>query len=127
MSYIETWDDVRITKDGNLRAEKWLELKRRYSLAIHVSNKRHLGGKLSDLLWNTWDCDTSDPKDKVFAILGLVANGYESGIEVDYSKDMLCIFKETASAIITQEKSLDVLLAGCSLSRSEGMPSWVPD
>lgn len=27
MSYIETWDDMRIIKDGNLRAEKWLELK----------------------------------------------------------------------------------------------------
>lgn len=79
------------------------------------------------MLWNTRDCDTSVPKDKVFAILGLVANGHESGIEVDYSKDMLCVFKETASAIITQKKSLNILLAGCDLSQSEGMPSWVPD
>jgi hypothetical protein len=49
----DAWE-MGLAMHGTLRAEKWMELKRRYSLAIHISNKRLLGGKLSDLLWNTW-------------------------------------------------------------------------
>lgn len=33
-----------------------------------------LDGKLPDLLWNTWDRETTDPRDKVFAVLGLVGD-----------------------------------------------------
>ncbi|KAK1969564.1 hypothetical protein LY78DRAFT_678439 [Colletotrichum sublineola] len=34
---------------------------------------RLIDGKLSDLLWNTWARDAQDPRDKVFAVLGLVS------------------------------------------------------
>jgi hypothetical protein len=76
-------------------------MKRQYSLAIDVS-KRRLGCKLSDLLWNTWDREASDPRDKDFATIG-IANGdtgYESGIKVDYSNYMQRVFTEAAATII---------------------------
>ncbi|KAH6684583.1 hypothetical protein B0J14DRAFT_693778 [Halenospora varia] len=98
MAYIEIWDGLRIMREGTIREEKWRQMRRQYSLAIHAAKKR--AGKLDE--------------DEV------------SGM-VDYSKDMRRVFKEVASKMIKREKSLDILLAGCCLSRSDGLPSWVPD
>ncbi|PVH69128.1 hypothetical protein DL98DRAFT_598934 [Cadophora sp. DSE1049] len=61
------------------------------------------------------------------SFIPLLYKDREVGLEVDYSKSMQQIFKEAASAVITQEQSLDILLAGCGLLRSDGLPSWVPD
>jgi hypothetical protein len=59
--------------------------------------------------------------------MGLFGDGHDSGIEVDYSKDMQRVLKEAAVTIIQREKNLDILLAACGLARHDGLPSCVPD
>lgn len=128
MEYQEGWDDMGCLVRGTKRWETWSTLKSRYGLAIHISQKRLLGSRLSDILWNTWDRDATDPKDKVFAILGLVGENYSVTLpNVDFSKSTEEVYREIASLIITKENSLDILLAASGLASGANMPSWVPD
>jgi hypothetical protein len=47
MEYQEAWDDMDCLVRGTRRWEIWNTLKSRYGLAIHISQKRLFGGKLS--------------------------------------------------------------------------------
>ncbi|KAM0449927.1 hypothetical protein ACHAO4_007229 [Trichoderma viride] len=128
MEYQEAWDDMGCLVRGTKRWEIWSTLKSRYGLAIHISQKRLLGSRLSDILWNTWDRDVTDPRDKVFAILGLVGENYSATLpNIDYSKSIEEVYREVASLIITKENSLDILLAASGLDTGGNLPSWVPD
>lgn len=128
MEYQEAWDDMGCLVRGTKRWEIWSTLKSRYGLAIHISQKRLLGSRLSDILWNTWDRDATDPRDKVFAILGLIGEDYSATLpNIDYSKSTEEVYREVASLIITKENSLDILLAASGLDNGGNLPSWVPD
>ncbi|KAK2730266.1 heterokaryon incompatibility protein [Colletotrichum kahawae] len=103
MNYHDYWDDMGELIKGD-RAGRWGQFQRRYGLALHLCKMRLLDGKLSDLLWNTWDREAKDPRDKVFC--------------------------ETARDIIRTEDSLDILLAAGGPRNDVGggqLPSWVPD
>lgn len=128
MDYYEGWDDMGYYVKSTRRWESWDVLKRRYGLAIHIANKRLLGAKLSDLLWNMWDREATDPRDKVFAVFGLVSEGMRGSLpRVDYAKTIRQVYAEAAANIIQQENSLDILLAASGPSSRDGLPSWVPD
>ncbi|KAK3312686.1 heterokaryon incompatibility protein-domain-containing protein [Apodospora peruviana] len=89
--------------------------------------------------------EATDPRDKVYALVGLSdlapeLSGNEKGLRIDYGKDVKTVFTEAARAIIGTENlspNLDVLLAArrttcaCagepSREEQEGWPSWVPD
>lgn len=87
-----------------------------------------MGSKLSDLLWNILDRDATDPRDKVFAVLGLVGKEYIDSLpDIDYSKSIEQVYQEASSFIIMKEKSLDLLLAASGLNDEGILPSWVPD
>lgn len=83
----------------------------------------------------------TDPRDKVYALLGLSNLHFdvESGrFEIDYSHDVKTVFAYTARAIIksTARSNLDILLQGrrstCTCEddaqpQADDWPSWVPD
>ena len=66
-----------------------------------------------DLLWaysNTEYCETSEPRDKIFALLGFTGRYYENSVlRPDYSKPIERIYAEAAQAHMTCHKSLRVL------------------
>jgi hypothetical protein len=125
MDYHEAWDDMGSLVRETSRGAQWMNLRRRYSLAIHLSGQRLKGSTTSDLLWNTWNRASTDPRDKVFAIQALVGN--DSLTRPDYSKTMNQVYREAARDIILKEKHMDILLAANGLARRDGLPSWVPD
>ncbi|KAL7929280.1 heterokaryon incompatibility domain-containing protein [Trichoderma chlorosporum] len=128
MAYQEAWDDMGCLVKGTERWNIWGTLKRRYGLAIHISQKRLLGSKLSDILWNIWDRDATDPRDKIFAVLGLVGKEYDAALPaIDYSKTVEQVYRDAAYFIITTEKSLDILLAASGPNNQASLPTWVPD
>jgi Heterokaryon incompatibility protein (HET) len=82
--------------------------------------------------------DATDPRDKLYAFLGLSSHliktgkphSYE-GFEPDYSKSVLDVFRDFALFCIQKYNNLDILSAPYRYSEdnpsSEGWPSWVPD
>lgn len=127
MQYIQTWDEWKVDRSSHHLTMGSLEgLKRRYSLALHISKPR-VGGRLMSLLFNTWDLAATDPRDKVFSMLGLANLHVKNSLQVDYTKPIHDVYKECAAFIIQDENSLEILYGGSGLNCEVGLPSWVPD
>ena len=76
--------------------------------------------------------DSTDPRDKVFALLGFVAldGPYAELITPDYEKSTEQVYLDVAKYLILTEQTLDVLNQRhllLSTSRHRSMPTWVPD
>jgi len=82
---------------------------------------------LRDLLTENRSKFATDPRDKVFALLGLAEDSTESRFQPDYSKSVQEVYKETTKEVITRELSLAILeYAGLSRLQIE-LPSWCVD
>jgi hypothetical protein len=86
---------------------------------------------LLTLLLVSRHCDSTDPRDKVYSLLGLVGERLQSLITIDYSQSIEEVLTRTAAAIITCREDFE-LLAYASLSlgarhTEKGLPTWVPD
>ncbi|KAI1498792.1 heterokaryon incompatibility protein-domain-containing protein [Biscogniauxia marginata] len=73
-----------------------------------------------------------DPRDKVFALLGLIRGADHPLILPDYNKDEVQVYKDVAQYIFTVEqtsrKLLALAVAGIgNYRRLRELPSWVPD
>jgi hypothetical protein len=67
----------------------------------------------------------SDPRDKLFAILGLT--GDISDVQVDYSLPVAEVYRTWSLKHMQRTKSLDIFGACQNPNRSSNLPSWVPD
>lgn len=95
--------------------------------------------ELIDLLRLGRHYQSSGPKDKVFALLGLVVGAEIEGLVVDYSKSVADVYIWIARYLIQvpRWRAVDVLLEvnvkdphgnGDSIGPyTEELPSWVPD
>lgn len=76
------------------------------------------------------NCHATEPRDKVYGIMGLASDSFRAALKVDYSLSMEEILLRTAEAIIIAE-GLDILAYASSSSDRKlldtGLPSWVPD
>jgi hypothetical protein len=68
--------------------------------------------------------ECKDPKDKVFAAIGLLRN--EEGLSPDYSKSVETLFQDVAVRYIQTHSSLHIL-GFCFYSPNLGIPTWAPD
>lgn len=100
----------------------------RYAYRIgQISDMR----RLSDLLIFTSETVTTDPRDKVFGLLGLLEESSTYQIEIDYNTTLIELFAATTRAAITEERSPKILLESFSRSPSDDyysveiFPSWV--
>ncbi|KAL5590981.1 hypothetical protein FOBRF1_014538 [Fusarium oxysporum] len=78
------------------------------------------------LLGDTRDCNASDPRDKIFALLGL----WKKQVDPDYTLSPQAVYTGLASTLVMDERwevvaqLLDMATHGRSML---GLPSWVPD
>lgn len=70
--------------------------------------------------------DATDPRDKLCAVLGLVDEREDAGLQPDYTLRAEEVYTRLAKTIITRSQSLDCL-GSAGLVRNHGVPSWVPD
>ncbi|KAI0194632.1 heterokaryon incompatibility protein-domain-containing protein [Astrocystis sublimbata] len=82
------------------------------------------------LSYRTMKC--KDPRDKVFALLGLVRDTEHPLIRPDYSKSEIQVYRDVAEYIFTVEgtsrKLITLGVAGVGhCRRLQELPSWVPD
>jgi hypothetical protein len=99
----------------------------RYRLERLRSLGRYLVGQPLQVLLN--DCQTrlcSDPRDKVYGLLGLASENMAGKIKPRYSAPVAEVYLETSLVLLDQTKRLSFLYCGHAGSKHT-MPSWVPD
>jgi Heterokaryon incompatibility protein (HET) len=68
----------------------------------------------------------TDPRDKVFALLGIAVDTKELGLRPDYRKSCKEVYTDLARTLI--QHGYIELLSLCEFSKQiSGLPSWVPD
>lgn len=84
---------------------------------------------LRELLWQFRSRKTTDPKDKVFALLPLVNDwGEQEQIEVDYNLEVTILYRAVVEKVIAIDESLLILMGSTEKSEELAkLPSWVPD
>lgn len=70
--------------------------------------------------------DATDPRDKIFALLGIAADAEELGVHPNYLKSAKEVYTEIARQLI-REGYLDVLSLVEYSPRVAGLPSWAHD
>lgn len=72
-------------------------------------------------------CDSSDPRDRFFGVFGLCTNLEDSGLEVDYAKEVKEIELKISKHLIRQGDGLRFLKnVWYSVSTANTSPSWLP-
>ncbi|GMG43153.1 unnamed protein product [Aspergillus oryzae var. brunneus] len=69
--------------------------------------------------------EATDPRDKVYALLGLAKD--KPSVEPNYAASERDVFVGTALDIISRSKSLGVLTGDFTMKNNHALPSWVPD
>ena len=85
---------------------------------------------LSEVMMSFVNYKATDPRDKVFALLGLVTDDLDIKEWIDYYETPEKVYTKTARYILSRnEDGLALLaLAGIGLAqRSKKLPTWVPD
>ncbi|KAI1260847.1 heterokaryon incompatibility protein-domain-containing protein [Xylariaceae sp. FL1019] len=96
-----------------------------------MQNSESVGMKHFDPLWmlnRARSMGATDPRDKVYAILGLIEPGEQTALfRPDYTISVGECYKRSAVAIMLEKKNLDVLMIDRSPESELAAPSWVPD
>lgn len=130
------------TCDGGMvdleRSQSWSLLDRLY-LPLRCVNAMYMvqfyrhSGTLLDGLVCTMDFHCTDPRDHVYSLLSMVANG--PTVQPDYEAPTPHVFRRFSTAMLVEGRSLKLLSLAPDRSifstpdtqRLEGLPSWVPD
>jgi hypothetical protein len=112
-----------------------------YSLRAPVNNIRKLTGlekirqsyyagkrqPLRDLIRECRYRKATDPRDKIFSLLGMMGDSKSAFLTPDYTKSVSEVYANAAFHFIQQSGSLDPLCGWQTLGRQEQLPSWTPD
>jgi len=83
------------------------------------------GRALGTLLPYLRKCKSTDPRDKIFGVLGVAS---EAGkLKADYAKSVAEVYAQATQAIIRESGSLCILSHMDQDYRAMKLPSWVPD
>ncbi|CAM1505067.1 Fc.00g107040.m01.CDS01 [Cosmosporella sp. VM-42] len=83
--------------------------------------------KLTPLLIHSRVCKSSDPRDRIYAFLGLADKDYNIVPGYDMANTIEDTLYHTARRVILHDRRLDILSQSLEKDRPEGSPSWVPD
>ncbi|KAG7104842.1 Heterokaryon incompatibility protein 6 like [Verticillium longisporum] len=89
-----------------------------------------LSGPLLHLLAECWTFEATDPRDMVFALVGLAEDGAHPLVAPDYTKTPEEVFINAARFVYMQMNTLHEILPCSGVGwprRLTALPSWVPD
>ncbi|KAK3996171.1 heterokaryon incompatibility protein-domain-containing protein [Cladorrhinum sp. PSN332] len=89
--------------------------------------RKHRTLPLIRLLQGTRDYDASDPRDKLYALLGMALDVSTELLVPDYSKSAETVFRNLVEFMITSRRSLDIISSGRLALAAPGQPTWLPD
>ena len=83
--------------------------------------------RLSQLIYTTWLREASDPRDKVYAVYGLVQDYQKVPLEISYAMSVEDVYRSTVRFCIENEGSLSILSQVSLFKNKSDLPSWIPD
>ncbi|KAF2117512.1 heterokaryon incompatibility protein-domain-containing protein [Lophiotrema nucula] len=69
----------------------------------------------------------TDPRDHIYALLGMISDVEELGLVVDYTKPCSDTFSDVAAAILQRQHNFQILSRNRDPKSQQNLPSWVPD
>ena len=83
---------------------------------------------LEALITQTMYCKCSDPRDRIFAVLGLLDKS-EADIDIqpDYTKTVGRVYKDVAVEYIKKRRNLEILRYCGMRDKASGTTKWIPD
>lgn len=81
------------------------------------------GDAASELFMKTASCHATDPRDKIFALLGLVQGAHLEGLVADYTKGSEDVYTGIAAYFLIRHGQSNILKWA---TLSKGLLSWVP-
>ena len=129
-SHILEWDDLAkaslvLITDSQCSTEalKSVQMIRAYR------KQRSRGGscKMTDVIFDTYNLECRDPRDKMYGLIGLVDEGRIGVVTPDYALSVQEAYKSATRSIIFNDGSLAILCNITYPKNLEGLPSWVPD
>ena len=141
------WKYLVITVDAlqvvGYKWGRWKEaMSLQYQLTIYLTGQRYLGVKeslddnssdphndplLFSILINARRKKSTDDRDKVFALYGLLKELEIPFPAPDYSRPVEDVYREAVISCMNYDKNLYILYHAPSDRRRDGLPSWVPD
>ncbi|RYP40497.1 hypothetical protein DL767_001626 [Monosporascus sp. MG133] len=95
----------------------------------HIGELDHF--KLGTILFNTANFKSTDPRDKIYALLRLATDADDGCLIPDYRKTPSQVYTEVAQHLIVGKGTIALLsLAGTGFNhprKVQSLPSWVPD
>ena len=82
---------------------------------------------LRELLWETRYRRATDPRDKIYSLLGLMGDPMSKLLQPDYTKSVNEVYSNATHHLVAQNSSLDSICGQQIQGRREDLPSWVPD
>jgi hypothetical protein len=120
-------NEYQARQSWNLGPEAWTKATHMRRLA-NLEFNPSTGVEFSPLLDLVRQADATDPRDKVYSILGLLNPAISADVDPDYSLPVQQVYTNFMIAIINQTKSLDqILYGGIPSEKMRLWPSWVPD
>ncbi|KAJ4415155.1 hypothetical protein N0V82_007525 [Gnomoniopsis sp. IMI 355080] len=97
---------------------------------LHISASGEVIGRrrpLIELVTRFYHFQSSDPRDKVYSLLGLATP--DTVIDIDYNKTVEQVYLDFGKATVVANPSLDKMLPFMHFSDDDdrALPSWVPD
>ncbi|KAI1410613.1 hypothetical protein F5Y13DRAFT_202086 [Hypoxylon sp. FL1857] len=108
----------------------------RHVVRLQAFRERIAGGDelpLINLLASAQNCLATDPRDKIFALLGIgsdarcVGEATKTLVTPNYEKPVAEVFMQFAKTCIDHYGFLDILSCKAFDEATDGLPSWVPD
>ncbi|KAI1370530.1 heterokaryon incompatibility protein-domain-containing protein [Hypoxylon crocopeplum] len=83
-------------------------------------------GSLLDLFYQSEGLRMTDPKDRVYGVLGIATDTSEDDIAVDYNAPVVQVYSQVFRLFIKRYRSLAFLCFGSPISNSElSLPTWM--
>jgi hypothetical protein len=105
-----------------------LDMSTMSSMVKGRSEVRH-SQELTDLLQHSRNCKSSDPRDRVYAFIGLAHEEYDIAPDYHENHTIVHVLIDVARAIIKHDKSLAILTHAYRNREHSNvyLPTWVPD
>jgi hypothetical protein len=134
-SYEIPWDDVAAVLAMWRKKPDIVPIdKRTYLKAVHLAEfrdrfqvKREPISLLDAMRWS-YQTEATDPRDKIFALLGLCHDGATYVPVPNYKQPLEEIIADISKTMMSFDRSLDLMcLKGTALEEQSKLPSWTPN